>query len=186
MITLAWTAFEVMAGDLWETAINTCPDSLARLQGSRWGKFDTKDSKSSLKDENSSKKIDLDVISENGFDLSCKMGTVLREKFNFSVLGGIREAYAKAFDTRREGIEKAINDDSLDYLAATRNMLVHTGGRADKKFCERVSRHGELSRYMQGERVNLTADLVVRLVNAASKTGSLLITNVDEWLQSGK
>ena len=80
-ITGTWTAFEAMAGDLWEAALNYKPRELAKLSGSKHGK--------------DSKQIGLDQIQRYNFDLSTHMGTIFvgTNKYQFDRLSGIREAY---------------------------------------------------------------------------------------------
>ena len=68
------------------------------------------------------------------FDVRHDMGTLLGEKFDFSVLKETREAYCKAFKRRRTEIRDAIENPALDAISAVRNLLVHKSGKADAPF----------------------------------------------------
>jgi hypothetical protein len=79
-----WTAIEALAGDLWEAALNTEPEILAKLSGAKQTK-------------EGDKKIDLNYIHKYGYKLTQVMGTILRDRFRFITLEGIKEAYDAAF-----------------------------------------------------------------------------------------
>jgi hypothetical protein len=104
MVTGMWTAFEVLASDLWETALNIYPAELAQLKGSVPASMrKSRKSFSALATDDvekplSSKMIKLNYLQSHGYDLSHRMGTVLREKFNFQILESIRDAYLQGFD----------------------------------------------------------------------------------------
>jgi len=119
-ITTSWTAFEAMAGDLWEAAVNCKPRELSKLSG--------------RKQSAESKMIAIDYIHKYDFDLSKHMGTILSNKYQFDRLQGIREAYKDAFGA---DIEAVINDRALDAISIIRNNLVHNGGVIDEKYRRR-------------------------------------------------
>ncbi len=84
MVTGMWTALEVLAGDLWETALNSRPAGLAELKGGvpksmRASKkpfvaLASPDGEMTLP----SKSVKLNYLQAHGYDLSRRMGTVLR------------------------------------------------------------------------------------------------------------
>jgi hypothetical protein len=99
VIVQTWTAFETLAGDLWEAAINGHPSGLAELRGSAgriWNAISArmktqdmpivaasrpKPSQGGAKAEAESKQLPLDraaELSEGTFNLSDKMGSLLR------------------------------------------------------------------------------------------------------------
>jgi hypothetical protein len=113
----AWSVFETMAGDLWETALNTDPSGLAHLRGNpnrlkKNGKpaFGAAKPK---KDDPLSKSVDLDLIQFHKFDLRDKMGTILRGRYEFSRLSQIREAYSVAFDKDHNQVDAPLKEDAL-------------------------------------------------------------------------
>jgi len=135
----AWTAFEVLSSDLWEAAINAYPRRLAALKGdnsvlrrprSTFGAFPEAASESPT----SSKLIRLDFLLAHGFNLSAKMGTVLRERFNFQALAGIQEAYLAAFAQSDSRVRAIVLEPALEALACTRNVLAHRSGVVDDQF----------------------------------------------------
>ena len=123
-ITATWTIFETLAGDLWEAAMNGHPSGLSDLHG--------KPSSSSGQTEG--KSIPLSQLEKYRYDLTDVMGTVLREKFNFTVLDSVRDAYSMAFHKHSKKIEAAIMDKSLDALNKVRNLIVHKAGIVDKRY----------------------------------------------------
>lgn len=149
MVTGMWTAFEVLASDLWETALNVHPAGLVELKGKRPDSMPTpKKSVSALgpdgDSKDSSKQVKLSYLQANGYDLSHLMGTVLREKFKFQMLDGIRNAYIQAFDESHTSVREAILHPSLTVLAAVRNLLVHRAGIVDQDFMNDYGRCVEL------------------------------------------
>jgi hypothetical protein len=62
------------------------------------------------------------------------MGTILRDKFNFTVLDSIRDAYSRAFHKDSKQIEAAISEKSIDALNKVRNLIVHKAGIIDKRY----------------------------------------------------
>ena len=133
MIIGTWTAFETMAGDLWEVAINECPKHLSQLKGSAgriWQSIlsDARSegirvdepsqigvSQGTSKGPTDSRKVDLDRIAEltdGSFNLGPLMGTLLRPKFDFSILGKTRAAYSAAFWSYSSDIDEALSEQS--------------------------------------------------------------------------
>jgi hypothetical protein len=123
-ITTTWTAFEGMAGDLWEAALNFKPRELASLSG--------------VKQIPENKKIDLNFIQKYNFDLSKYMGTIFIEsnKYSFDKLDSMRTAYKDAFGDHLNDI---MSNPALDAIATVRNNLVHKGGIIDDKYLRRKS-----------------------------------------------
>jgi hypothetical protein len=149
MVSGMWTAFEILASDLWETALNAHPAGLAELKGKRTDStpppkkpFSALGPEGDSKD--SSRLVKLSYLQAHSYDLSHLMGTVLREKFNFQILDGIRNAYIQAFDESHTSVREAILHPSLTILAAVRNVLVHQAGIVDDQFLKEYGRCTEL------------------------------------------
>ncbi len=100
-LTGTWTAFETLAADLWEAALNAHPDCLANLNGGRAGRIGNEDGKHVL----------LKDIAKYRWNISSKMGSVLKERYNFSRLDGIRRAYEQAFSKQNQAILKIIGSE---------------------------------------------------------------------------
>jgi hypothetical protein len=130
-ITTMWTVFETLAGDLWEAAINEKPNQLAQLNGLarrlKKGKQPPPDSSVSSSDRREGKSVKLASLQYYNWDLTGKMGTVLRTRYDFVRLEGIRIAYAEAFSENADDLDKILLDDALDILSALRNVIVHKG-----------------------------------------------------------
>jgi hypothetical protein len=106
-IIATWTAFEAMAGDLWEAALNAKPATLAKLEGRN------PSAKSRLGDD--PRRIRLDHLYRYSFDLSNRMGSIFVEdkRYSFDRLDGIREAYQDAFSVDGDEVRKIIGDQAL-------------------------------------------------------------------------
>jgi hypothetical protein len=186
-ITSMWTAFETLAGDLWESAINEKPNLLAQLKGksNRLRKGRRADGFSSARtdrDEDTSKSVRLDLIQFYQWNLSNKMGTVLKRKYEFSRLESIREAYASAFCEKADNIDKILSDDALDVVSALRNVIVHKGAVADKEYLARCKHLPKLPHAGEGQEVPLDGEIVSSAIGEAIYCSAHLIGAVDEWI----
>jgi hypothetical protein len=183
-IIATWTAFETMAGDLWEAALNIHPAGLSNLDGKATRLRKTNKPMMQVRGSTSdSKLVPLDLIQMNQFDLRQCMGTILRGRFEFGRLEGIREAYASAFHKNCGQIDAALGDDALDVLSAVRNVIVHKAGIADAEYLKRT-------KYLKlpvgkagiGALVPLDGQVVVHLIAPAIASASKLLGAVDDWI----
>jgi hypothetical protein len=172
-ITGTWTAFETLAEALWEQALNVNPVGLADLSGGK---------RSGGKDED--KSVPLWMLSKHGYDLSAKMGTILKDKFSFDRLDDIRRAYEQARFDGDEEIATLIHDSSLDALSAVRNMIVHNGGIADSEYLSKRSCLPSGAIASLGEPVLFDGQLVSALIAPATQLGWTLIAAFDRWLSA--
>jgi hypothetical protein len=180
-LTSAWTAFETMAGDLWEAALNEHPIGLADLQGKKRDKKSSNPSSNNEVSENK-KLVKLDLLRSHNWDTKNKMGTILKEKFAFTTLGGIREAYASAFHKDFDDIDTFIFNESLDRLSALRNVIVHKGGIADSEYVRRAKDFSALPQTKAGEKVILDGKMVADLIADVIVECAGLAQKVDMWL----
>jgi hypothetical protein len=182
-VTTGWTIIETMSGDLWENALNLHPSSLANLAGSpkrlRGGQINKSAAQSAAKE---SKSVPLDEISKHGYNVANKMGSILRSRFNFSTLEGIREAYASAFEKNSAEIDRAITDKSLDALSAIRNVIVHRDAQADQEYIKKTKFLSVLPAATIGQHLLLDGEIVVRLLKPAVAAANQLLLAVDNWL----
>jgi hypothetical protein len=163
----SWTAFETLAGDLWEAALNSHPHGLSELKGEK---------------AQGEKTVPIGLLQKYSFDVSKQMGTLLKEKRTFDRLEHIRENYELAFYTAGAKINKALSDDLLDTLSSVRNLLVHRGGVVDERYLRRTKRLQLAPKAVIGERIKLDGDIVERLSLAMQLLGASLLYAVDEWL----
>ncbi len=188
-----WTAFEVLATDMWEEAVNSHPVVLSLLKGEQnritkgIGSPLTKSEKADAeisKDKPAILLEDIHHLTKQTFNLSGCMGTILKRRFPFQTLSGIRVAYSKAFAEHSKRVDTAIGSLALDALAITRNLLVHRGGIIDQKY---FSQQKTLSLAPFGEikaRLNLDGSSVRTLIDAVIKASVELIEAMDEWLKT--
>lgn len=176
-----WTAFETLAGDLWEKAINVCPNGLAELKGTKHrinkassGCEPENDSglQEEYKKQNAAKNVKMDLIhkfTRGTYDLRDSVGSLLRTNLDFQSLRKIRTAYSMAFheDAHPDAIDKALSDSALDGLSISRNVLVHKSGIADDEYVSKSNRCAILPVLETGNRLELDGDLVRKIVAPA-------------------
>jgi hypothetical protein len=182
-----WTAIEVLASDLWETALNAHPKILADLVGTTTRiKRGSGGDAPERTDLGKSREVPLSEISRvtrGSYDLSERMGTLLRPQFNFSTLSGVRAAYSVAFSKHHTNIDKAIGCYALDAASVARNLLVHKAGVADEEYVKKAGAAG-LPNLAIGERFPLNGKRTAKIVSDALDAAIKLIKAVDGWLRS--
>jgi hypothetical protein len=189
-LTAGWTAFEALAGDLWEAALNASPITLAGLNGSRSriakiaGKRPTEDRDS---EENGAFKLKVfQRLTKGTFNAERIMGTLLRENRRFDKLGGIREAYSLAFSKRHATIDSLLVDNALDKLNLVRNVILHKAGIVDPKFLDGAVSIGWKVDAQLDYPLALNGQIVKDLLSPVFLKGWKLIYAVDEWICTAK
>lgn len=167
-VTGAWTAFEVLAGDLWEAALNSKPNPLATLSGIKTHGSNDKPS------------IQLWRLQQHQFNVTSHMGTILRGKFSFTKLEAIRDAYAKAFGD--SPVRDIIDDDSLTGLSLARNVIVHKSGVIDEDFSKGVTTVPSMVHMATLDKLPIDGRSTQLIVAPAVETALKLIRAVDGWL----
>lgn len=198
-VILTWTAFETLAGDLWAAAINDCPYQLAKLGGNRQRISDMVAAKSDaqrqrIKDEkpegDQGRQVDLNriaALTQDRYDLSLKMGALLKERMKFTTLDGIREAYSEAFIKRHaptEKIDSALSSTGLDVLGAVRNLLVHQGGVVDEEYLEASKAHADAPRAEFRKQLKLHGWTCSSLIRPVVSSALELLSGVDNHLHA--
>lgn len=197
-IVACWTAFETLAGDLWVAAVNAQPSPLAMLSGSRTriakGKGKRSDEAKFSPDESNAPQDDKEVslsdimrLSRGTYDISHCMGSLLKRRFKFTSLSGIRRAYGAAFDPKRqreltEGLDGVLADSSFDALSAVRNLIVHKSGVADDDYLEDMKSAPAAPKLTIGQRLSVTGRLVCDLIGPVTKQSVALLRAVDAWV----
>jgi hypothetical protein len=181
-----WTAIESLFGDLWEAALNAHPAQLATLKGSpsriKRLHATTKSNATSNSRPSESKQVPLDSIESHQFDIRTKMGTILRQRFEFTKLASVREAYSSAFDHKSSRIDAALGSNSLDALSAMRNVLVHKAGRADDEYVKRCAYLPTLPKTPKSQPILLNGKIIVGLIRPCLENARNLMTAVDDWI----
>ena len=180
-ITSAWTMFETAAADLWEAALNYRPQGLAELSGAkRYRRRDANRAKDEA--QKLEKSVKLDSIRAHEWDTRNRMGSILRDKFAFTTLGRIREAYESAFYKKADDIDKVITNECFDRLSALRNVIVHKAAKADAEYVRRCRDFPALPQVQKGDKITFHGQMVANLIYDCSNATCALIIVVDAWL----
>ncbi len=176
LLVQSWTTLETLVADLWEKALNSHPKILANLNGS----------KASTPRGDDQKQVALGILHRYNFNLTGRMGTLLREKYRFDSLGdprrGSRRAYKDAFGDV-QAILGPLNDPTLDALNAIRQVLVHRSGIVDVDYVEAIANLPAIApRVSAGAALPLDGELVATLLLAGRPIAVDLLVAVDNWL----
>jgi hypothetical protein len=200
VLTTLWTSFETLSNDLWVAALNAQPTGLADLTGTpnRIGKLagdkercDEVDELEKTQDSRLGRKIvyldDIQRLTRGGYDIRQKMGTLLRGRFKFTTLRGIREAYSTAFSEREKkarpaNIDKALADKAIDTLCIIRNIIVHKAGIADQEYEERAKVCPLAPQVRKGQAIPLDGGICIALIRPVMDCCLALVSAVDSWL----
>jgi hypothetical protein len=200
----AWTAFEVLATDLWITEVNARPMTLGvtALVGTRWSGggnagvgFDD-DQINNTKETTSRQPrytpMSLDILRQYEFNLGASLGTMIyrERKYNFNLLKGIKHAYGQTFATingsaciaRTEAKRWFSGEDykKLEVLEILRHACAHSAGYADDLFRDRIKGKYEFSYDADGQ-IELDGGIVIDLANAAVRCAIKLLEGADQW-----
>jgi hypothetical protein len=190
-LTASWTAWETLATDLWESALNYHPAKLATLTGSRnriSDKVGLKKGESEEGAEPSDREFeprlsDFQRITGGSFNAAKVMGTLLKKEMKFQTLAGIRRAYSRAFSDKYSAIDPAFSDRSLDKLNIVRNLISHRAGIVDNRFAEQVATVPDWKPEFEiGKSIELDGKKVQDLINPVFRLAVDLIRAVDEWI----
>ena len=184
-----WTAFETLAGDLWEAALNLHPHKLADLKGSQkriirkvGGKPESTPQRELTARAEEGKVVALQYLQKYNYDLSSKMGTALKDRFRFDTLESLRIAYAAAFCQDYDRIDDLLANKEIDALALIRNLLVHKGGVADQRYLDRASGLPNCPVADLWNPLHLDGEIVADVVSPVVRCGRDLIDAVDTWV----
>jgi hypothetical protein len=111
------------------------------------------------------------------------MGTILRDRYNFSRLDGIREAYSAAFFKKSAQVDAALSDKSLDALSSVRNLIFHRSAVVDNEYRDR-SKHLSIPRAEVGTTLLIDGETAAKLVRPVLNCSTDLLSSVDNWIVS--
>lgn len=168
-ICSSWTAFECLAGDLWETALNHDPRVLATA-------ILNNDGGSSEVTGIKGKSIEVFLLNKYNYDIQDKMGTILREKYNFSDARDVKKAYDQAF---KFDASKLNFLSDLHELAQCRHLILHRAGIIDNKFIQKVKTNQSIGDYLE-----MSPSKVVSMNELVIDRGSQLLQAIDSWFLS--
>jgi hypothetical protein len=172
LILEVWTAFEILAADLWVLAIDKGPKELANRIAL---------SKQLQKPEDH---ITPETVHSLEFDARKEYGSFLREigRVSFQKLDHIRLYYAEAFGKHIYQLFDQKCGGYIFAMAAFRNALIHNAGKADKHFIKQVQRFEEFREIKNEEKLPLDGVIVKKLTSAGAQLGIELIYLVDKVL----
>jgi hypothetical protein len=156
-IVLLWVALEALATDLFVVALNSNPELTIHL----------------LKDDYCKKRFqsrDLaKVIEQHGFDLSNKMGEVLKSLGNLDDPETIKAVF-QVVCPNNESLRTSLAQPALWKLYQRRNLFVHRAGVVDKAFLDRTGEKLEL-----GVKLNIVSDDVDKYLALVGGVGKELV-----------
>jgi hypothetical protein len=168
-LVLSWTAFETLAGDLWEGAINThCPSLVSRA----W----------------KGKSVLFELLRDNDFNLRNKMGTVLRKHLEnpFQSLKDIRKAYQDAFPEGWISEDDFWKNKNVSSTFHIRNLIVHRASIVDDKFREECKSDPRIDCPPVRDRFYLDGSLLTELLTGLFSVAKRVIQSVDGYISRNK
>ena len=188
-----WIAFETLAGDLWEKALNVHPSILATLKGANKRISKAANTAYSKGRKETNQETDVErTITLSGLERATKgftgnyggMGTVLREEGQgqFASLYNIRASYSRAFSKDYDELDMVLKDTCFDALAVVRNVLVHKAGIVDKEYIDN-SKGLAVPQGVFGEPIELDGEITFCLTRAVVDKCAELMKAVDAWLE---
>jgi hypothetical protein len=169
-IVFAWTAFECLAGDMWEVAVNEKAIDLGHPA------FQHLPQDSIATEGITTRNVAVGILARYGFDLRNALGTVLRPKFDFSSVTGIQTGYEAAFG-RVGRLGEILGDKELVRLEITRHAVVHRAGVVDEEYIRRTS-----SNLSEGQLVPIDGEGVISMLIAMARAACELADFVDRRL----
>jgi len=112
------------------------------------------------------------------------MGTILKYKYSFSTLPGIRRAYLDAFPENT--VDQQIMDSTFDQLSAVRNVIIHSAGVCDDNYLQSQKETEGLPKGEKGEKIKLNGDHAYKLLFNCQFTCGVLIMIVDQWIRDNQ
>ena len=114
------------------------------------------------------------------------MGEILKSRFKFTSLKGIRKAYSIAFSerikwARTDRLDEILSNKFLDATALIRNLLVHKSGKADQDYLDDSKDVPQAPQLKLDEQLEVTGDLVISLVEPVTSACADLIREVNKW-----
>jgi len=123
-VVLIWSAFEVLARDIFIDLLNQYPSLADRLLASSTGRK-----------RFTVEKIDWQTLSSFGFNLSSNLGTLLAQRADLDDIQTIRDAFGALFPNAGK-CNQSLADSRLWHLYHTRNLIVHRRGVVDQRYIE--------------------------------------------------
>lgn len=169
-ISATWTAFEILAGDAWQMALNSRPDLIAQEVLTQLFPIGSPEGLSA-------KGIPLWMAAKYGFDLRNHVGDMLKPRIDFSDIKMIQKAYCAAFG-KDTPLQSSLADKNLFVLAATRHLVVHRGGIVDEKYNKIAGQNFTVNEELPLE----DSAFLSNILGVGVAAGRTLIAFIDGWL----
>ena len=126
--------------------------------------------------------LSIRMLKKFNYDLSNRMGTVLRPKWRFAKREQAKAAYIAVFGKEEPILNKFFDSQDHKWLSGLRNCLVHDGLFAGARFVIRFKKHPTLKSVKEGDPISIDGKLVKDILTAASLLGLDLLKFVDGYL----
>lgn len=178
----SWTAFEVLAEDVWIACLN----ARVRLGFVACGAEPEADDDDETAEKKRKVKFQFPIwmLREPDFEVRRNMGTLLKDKWNFDRRNETSDAYLKVFKDSKNVIQAIFGDERLRWLSACRNAIVHDAGRMNRETAKLLKRHPILSSIPENEVIHLDGDLVADFVSIGIEKGVQLLDFANDWLRN--
>jgi hypothetical protein len=152
---LTWSAFEVVATDLFTCLLNNIPSLTSRL----------------LKDEQCKRRFNnrdlMASLEEHDYDLSGRMGQVLLQQCRLDDLETIKCVFSAVFP-QANALRETLQQKQFWGLYKTRNLIVHRSGVADATFVKSVA----MDSNEIGKKIIVSAEKLEKLHRSCCEGGS--------------
>jgi hypothetical protein len=170
----SWTSFECVACDSWEAAVNVRPlvlghPAFVNLPQDTEGITGLE-----------TKSVSVGLLARYGFDIRGKLGTLLKQRFDFTGVSGIRKAYTAAFGDKLP-LDSILGNENLSRLEAVRHAIVHRAGIADELYLKRTN-----STIALGTPIEVDDEMEEAFLNASFDAGCSLLEHIDKYLVANK
>jgi hypothetical protein len=183
IIVSSWTAFEVLAEDLWVSSVNARP---------RLGMIVLD---AELKDSDAPKEVERKqgvifelpvwTMLDPKFKIQKRMGDLLRN-YNRSWVtrDGPTKTYRKTFPDLKGQVTAIFGDKKLRWAESTRNAIVHNSGHADKQFLAGTQDHPVFKTVQDKTAIPINGEIAHELCMGAIGGAVSLLDFVNSWLKN--
>ena len=170
----AWSSLESLAEDLWEYSLNTGIDSLGAAAAERV--LSDQEVQKNRIDGFTGQAVQVHVLARYGWNVSGRVGTLLRGKYDFTSVSGINRAFGVIFRDRPP-VPRLVNTDELRQAELLRHVIVHRAGIVDEEYRKATETPCPL-----GQRVELTSAQIAASTKLIISEGCSLIRSVETAL----
>ena len=121
------------------------------------------------------------LAAKYNFDLRNCLGTILKPKFDFTSIAGIKKAFTVAFKGSDQiaQLQRILSDPVLWELEVTRNLIVHRAGIVDEEYNKLLSADLPL-----GKSLELTDNSVRTFAEKSAIAAAAVLIFVDDRLNT--